>query len=325
MHVGGTSATGRAVTAALNGCSLAFKAVAYAHLRCKERRATAVPDTRIISVGNLAFGGTGKTALIIDLGAFLERRGVKFAVITRGYRSFLERQGGEVLAAHSTRDVGDEAKLLKRRFPAQNVFVGRDRHRSIQRALAKDNRVLILDDGFQSQDIHQDWPILLIDPDQPYYYLRHFYFLMRRARSVFFFRTVPPRFRNFSSGTYSFAIEGFFDRDGRIVDIAAAGRFAAFAGLGNNRRFQQDLTAFHPAGFREYPDHHRYTATDVRSLNDWGREMGASCLVCTEKDFVKVAELAWPGLPFIYARNRIELSVDLFTQIAEHVQAEGIL
>ena len=113
---------------------------------------------------SLSFGGTGKTPLVMAIGKALETRGARFAVISRGYRSAHEKKGPLVRAAHDCREVGDEPLLLKARFPDQDVFVGRDRLRSIAAAAAADDRIVILDDGFQSSHIKKDFSVLLVNP-----------------------------------------------------------------------------------------------------------------------------------------------------------------
>src|SRR5512137_1627926 len=84
----------------LNFVSISFKTLSLAGMGLRSLRRIRFPQAYIVSVDNLSFGGTGKTPLIIALGKFLEERSIRFAVITRGYKSKLEKKGASVSADH---------------------------------------------------------------------------------------------------------------------------------------------------------------------------------------------------------------------------------
>jgi tetraacyldisaccharide 4'-kinase len=272
------------------------------------------------------------------IGKAFEARGARFAVISRGYRSRFEKKGVRVGSGHSCRDVGDEALMLKTRFPGQEVFIGRDRLRSIAAAAASGVRILILDDGFQSSHIRKDFSIMLVNPNHPYYYLRHFPGLCRRADRVLAFRPAPQ-----AQGAvpgYDFAITGFRDVHDRPVEIGAD-PLVAFSALGDNARFADDMGRFNLAAFRGFADHHAFTPEDLRALEALRREKGAAWLVCTEKDLGKLKPFLAPGspagdrvsarrdglqgIPLLYARNEIQLPGDLIAGIIEHAEKKGLL
>ena len=65
---------------------------------------------------------------------------------------------------------------------------------------------------------------------------------------------------------------------------------AAFCGIGNPAGFRHTLQVAAPlVGFREFPDHHRYTPADLDGLAVWATQLGASALLCTGKDLVKLS------------------------------------
>ena len=66
---------------------------------------------------------------------------------------------------------------------------------------------------------------------------------------------------------------------------------AAFCGIGNPAGFRHTLEqcGCRLAGFREFPDHHRYTPRQVDLLTRWAEGLGVSAVVCTCKDLVKLA------------------------------------
>ncbi|MBN2346500.1 MAG: tetraacyldisaccharide 4'-kinase [Candidatus Aminicenantes bacterium] len=303
----------------MNPLSVLYKTVSFLDLQIKRRRRREFPGSYIISVDSLSFGGTGKTPLVMAIGQALEAQGARFAVISRGYRSRFEKRGILVESTHSYEEVGDEPLMLKAFFPRQDVFIGRDRLRSIRAAMERNNRILILDDGFQSAHIKKDCRLLLVHPGHPYFYLRHFRFLARRAGRVLTWRPGSPE-----AGSYGFTIRHFLDAAGREVEIGDA-PLVAFSALGDNERFAGDLRRYRLAAFRPFPDHHAYDAGDLRSLEALRREKKADWMVCTEKDFFKIRGLLSPAVPLLYARNEIQLPGDVIGQIVQHAREKGFL
>ncbi|MCU0236372.1 MAG: tetraacyldisaccharide 4'-kinase [Acidobacteria bacterium] len=332
MQPGTDRALSRLSRPLLGPLSLLYKAIAFADLRRKERSARAFPGLFIISVDSLSFGGAGKTPLVMAIGQALQERGARFAVISRGYRSRLEKSGGRVEAGHGCAEVGDEAMMLKARFPEQEVFIGRDRLRSIAAAAALNIRILILDDGFQSSHIRKDLSILLVNPGHPYHYLRHFKFLSRRADIVLRYRPALRARGERCAAGYDFAIRAFLDAAGRPVDIGAA-PLVAFSALGDNERFAGDMRRWRLAAFRGFADHHAFTPEDLRALEALRREKGASWLVCTEKDFCKIRNILAAGapggdlqdIPLLRARNEIQLPDGTMAGIIEHAAKKGFI
>jgi tetraacyldisaccharide 4'-kinase len=303
----------------LNPVSFIFKTISLINLEYKSLACRKYGEATIISVDNLSFGGTGKTPLVMAIGRALRAAGIPFAVVSRGYRSQYERLGIRVLAHHTVAEIGDEARMLGNTFPGQDIFIGRDRHLSIKKAIARHNRVIILDDGFQSTDIHKDLRIMLFNPAHPYYYLRNFKYLVDREDIILYYGCRPAGTdwgKGPLKGTYTFEIESFCDRQGQVVDLAGA-RLFGFSALGDNRRFERDLGGFSGKGFRPFKDHHVFSQAEIYSLDQARQAAQADFLVCTEKDFVRLADLVLTGIPFIFARNRIKLSFDLAGKILE--------
>ena len=324
----------------LNLLSLVYKTAACFNLHARSLRRRSFPGMFIISVDSLSFGGSGKTPLVMAIGRALQERGARFAVVSRGYRSRREKTGMRVETAHTAAEVGDEALMVKTRFPGQEVFIGRDRLRSIAAAAAMNVRIVILDDGFQSSHIRKDISILLVHPGHPYYYLRHFKFMSRRADLVLSYRPDLRPGGNEAGAGYDFAISAFLDAGGQPVDIGAAS-LVAFSALGDNERFAGDMGRFRLAAYRGFADHHAFTLADLRSLEELRREKGASWLVCTEKDFSKIKSLPVPelrgadpgerrrfdprGIPLLYARNEIQLPHGVIAGIIEHAAKKGFI
>ncbi|MFA5059803.1 MAG: tetraacyldisaccharide 4'-kinase [Candidatus Omnitrophota bacterium] len=116
----------------------------------------------VISIGNMTLGGTGKTPLVEFVARALRDKGVKSAVLIRGY---MDKNS----AGLSNNTASDEAVLLKELLKDIPVFVGADRFRSGQEALKNNSiDVFLLDDGFQHWKLKRDLDIVAIDASRPF-------------------------------------------------------------------------------------------------------------------------------------------------------------
>src|SRR2546428_303634 len=134
----------------LYGLAMRARAALYARGLLRQQ----ILPCRVISVGNLTVGGTGKTPVVIALAAALRDRGRKVGVISRGYKrrsgtSILEISDGRTLRGHPG-DSGDEPFLIAQRCSGVPVAVGADRPRVGRYLLDRHHiETLILDDGYQ--------------------------------------------------------------------------------------------------------------------------------------------------------------------------------
>ncbi len=164
--------------------------------------------------------------------------------------------------------MGDEPLLLKASFPDQDVFIGRDRLRSIAAAAAADDRIVILDDGFQSSHIKKDFSVMLVNPGHPYFYLRNFKFMRRRADRVLTLPAGGPGGRNLRRQPPMISYPGSsWTPAARQVDIGAA-PIVAFSALGDNERFAGDMRQYGLLAFRGYSDHQAFGPADLRDLEE---------------------------------------------------------
>jgi len=210
----------------------------------------------VISVGNLSFGGTGKTPAVIAIGAYLIERGYRVAVLTRGYgRS--ECEEGPLTELDAAR-FGDEPVLIKRHLPKADVIVGQSRY---QNGLHVNCDVYLLDDGFQHLQLARDVDVVIDAPRARWY---------REGRSALRDADVILA-RNLRL---------------RIPDDLHGKRLFAFAGLADNEQFFRSLP--NVAGTRGFRDHHVYTEADLEAIRQAARDVQADRIVTTEKDAVKL-------------------------------------
>jgi tetraacyldisaccharide 4'-kinase len=131
------------------------------------------PRCRVVSVGNLTVGGTGKTPMVAWLAEFLPGEGWRVAVVSRGYGGTCGRRvcvvsdGNRVLA--DVRLSGDEPQLLSRRLPHVPVLCSAQRTRAVAAAVDKfGTQAVILDDGFQHRRLARDLDLVLLDSRLPF-------------------------------------------------------------------------------------------------------------------------------------------------------------
>lgn len=122
----------------------------------------------IVSIGNLTFGGTGKTPTIIWLVNKLESYGLEVMVLTRGYKGKLEHKDGVIKGGQrflsNPQEFGDEPLLISRKMKKGAVVVGKRRGNNLKKYfpdILPD--VVLLDDGFQHIQLYRSYNIVLFD------------------------------------------------------------------------------------------------------------------------------------------------------------------
>lgn len=287
---------------------------------------------RVVSIGNLTVGGTGKTPATIALAQEARKRGLRPVVLTRGYRGsakgpcFVSR-GEKPLLTHI--EAGDEPLLMAERLRGVPIVKGADRHASGLFAISElglrcpqeglGETVFLLDDGFQHWGLHRDRDVLLIDALDPFGNnrllplgrLREPLTALSRAdvivitrcgdddcqadRLVSTIREHNPRAPLFRAGH---RVSGIRDMDGRLLDPAwLAGREVfGLCGLGNPGAFRSTITSLQAAlkGFRSFRDHYPYRQADIAAVSREASALGARLIVTTEKDFIRMAGLDLP-------------------------------
>lgn len=126
----------------------------------------------IISVGNITFGGTGKTPMTIWLIQMLEENGLIPMVLTRGYKGDLEHSGGIIHGGQRFRsnpkEFGDEPLLISRKMNSGAVVIGKRRSENLKKFFHQVKPdVVILDDGFQHIQLYRSFNMVMFDASLP--------------------------------------------------------------------------------------------------------------------------------------------------------------
>jgi len=283
---------------------------------------------RVVSLGNLAVGGTGKTPLTSCLAGHLVQAGYRVAVLSRGYA---RRGGGAPLLVSDGRTVlaepvwaGDEPWLIARDNPSVPVAVGADRRAAARLVTeASPVEVFLLDDAYQHRRIARDLDLLLVDGSDalgngrmlPFGPLREPESSLARADAVVLTRSegdIPPALAsllnryNPEAPVFHARIEpvAFVRQDGTSIASSALEGFTAYAfcGIARPGRFEHDLlsTGLRLAGVRRFPDHHPFSRRALEEVVHEARRTGAEILVTTEKDLVRMTSFP-EGAPALYA------------------------
>ena len=255
-----------------------------------------------VSVGNITFGGTGKTPLVALIAEILAARDEKVCILTRGYRRENERarilvsDGEKILA--DAKKAGDEPLELAEKLLGKAIVVA-DANRARAGIWARQKfgvTVFILDDGFQHLKVKRDLDIVCVDATNPFgEILRESLNSLRRADAVVITRAnlieniagLKAQISKFVPPEKIFVSENVFNSKFKIQDLDSV---AAFCALGNPENFFAQLKreGFNLVFTQTFPDHYFYAPNDVEKLEKKAKIKGARCLVTTAKDAVKL-------------------------------------
>ena len=274
----------------------------------------------VISVGNLTLGGTGKTPFVESLAHLLSEEGYIVCILSRGYAS--ARRQGPLLVSDLCRlragatMAGDEPYWLARRLPGVPVVVGANRFEAGLFALERlPVHVFLLDDGFQHRSLHRDLDVVLVDATDPWGgghalpagTLREPKSALRRAHAIGLTRLhqcdgaaaravqaevqqMAPGVPLFGTRARTTGLRCIGQRGLLGVDAVAGRNVLAFAGIGKPAAFFTDLEMLGAkiVARRPFPDHHAFTRADLQGLIDAAIAAGATALVTTEKDAMRL-------------------------------------
>ncbi|MDU4961170.1 MAG: tetraacyldisaccharide 4'-kinase [Sporomusaceae bacterium] len=305
----------------LYGWAISLRLFLYRHSVLQQHRL----PCRVISLGNITVGGTGKTPTAQKLAAAIRDRGFKVAVLNRGYRSKWRGDVGVVSDGKNiymtAGEAGDEAYQLAKNLPGIPVLIGKNRILSGQYASEVFQvDVVILDDGYQHWKLARDFDIVLIDAMNifgnnyllPRGTLREPLHNLDRADAVLLTKvdqsgaeavgTIRSTLACYNASAvvvesvhspqgFSEVENWYKDASTAILppDLLRGVKALAFSGIGNPSSFEQTLTDLQLDIIAvRYPDHYDYAMSEMQRLMQQAVDAGAQALVTTEKDAVKI-------------------------------------
>ena len=270
------------------------------------------PEAFVISIGNITAGGTGKTPFTI----FLARQLKQVAVLTRGYKSQAECDGSliKVTDTCTVSQVGDEALLIKKKVPGCSVYVCPQRSLAAERAVLDGARFLLLDDGMQHCRIARDINICLIDALNPFGYgyllprglLREPLSMLKRADLLVITRAAKKDTEALEQQLQAYSkapivkvdmqVDSIVDLYGNRLTLEPGTKVALFSAIGCPEGFYETVASLdlEIIEAEELPDHETFDLETLRQFYNKVKKKGASHLLCTEKDSVKLAPSELP-------------------------------
>jgi tetraacyldisaccharide 4'-kinase len=305
---------------------------------------------KVVSIGNLTVGGSGKTPVTAFLAEALTQRGFKVAIVARGYGRVQRRDctvsdGHTVLAG--IHEAGDEPLLLAQQCPGAVVVVAESKTRAAQIAAGRfQPHFILVDDGFQHRRLHRDLDLVLISahtllqkpwllPAGP---LREPLRNLRRADKILLTDTdalMPAERKTVLAALQrdiaAAALPINFVADG-IQPLFAGKALATFpaqpttallvSGIALPERFRKSAEAagLRVAGHLAYRDHHNYTAREVEAIITRFQNTRANILLTTAKDAIKLRSFARVrALPVYVLELRFAAEAAVIAELLEAV------
>ncbi len=287
-------------------------ALGFLIFRALQERRKLRPPCKVIGVGNITLGGTGKTPLTIELARSLKGKGYRVAVICTGYGG---RGKAGKAEGRSIEEIGDEAFLITNSLPGISVWIGRDRIKSIEQAVEEGAAVVVLDDALQYFRVEKDLEIVLLNALNPFGYGRLFprgalreslKGLARGDVIILSNAGLAKDKKGIKEMIYRYnkkalVLEADYEPD-RLEDIIEGKEIGldylwgrkvmGVAGIGNPEGFRRTLEKLSgEVVFRSYPDHYLYKEQDLEEILKEAEGKGCEAVVMTPKDGVKMGRL----------------------------------
>ncbi|MGX1024885.1 tetraacyldisaccharide 4'-kinase [Flavobacterium sp. CS20] len=284
-------------------------------------------DVKLISVGNLSVGGTGKSPMIEYL-IKKYKDDYKIGVLSRGYnrqsKGFLE-----VDLHMKAIDVGDEPLQFKNKFKSVPIFVDADRKHGLEniQKLYPEIEIIFLDDAFQHRRVKPDINILLTTFDKPFYKdfllpvgrLRESKTSVERADYIVVTKcppdissTVKSNIKQkmnlksnqtlvFSEIEYSQTLKS----QNRSMEFETLDDFYLITGIANPKPLLDYLQSKHKSfEHLRFADHHNFSKAEIEDIQSYTKP-----IVTTEKDFIRLKGLI--DKEIFYIAIQVKLDQDL--------------
>ncbi len=273
-----------------------------------------------LCVGNVTVGGTGKTPFTELILRHLLKSDAwaysNLAVLSRGYKR--KSKGFQIVPREgSARLYGDEPLQLARKFPSVTVAVDKDRVKGCEKLVDEPTRaqLIVLDDAFQYRRLNASRSIVLVDYNRPPYKdkllpwgnLRDLPSRLKKADMVVVTKCPadlsdwdrqewrrllnlrPEQALFFTTVAYSTPEPVFPEADSRYT---YSQRLVLVTGIANDAPMRSYLSDSYKIVRRiSFPDHHRFSKRDIRSLLSAVRENPTACLMTTEKDAQRLRDV----------------------------------
>ncbi len=274
-------------------------------------------DTRVISIGNITWGGTGKTPAVVFISQMLLKGGKRIAILTRGYGQ-------------------DEHKLVSSLAPGVPVLVGRDRVKTGNEAIKKYSPdTLLLDDGFQYRRLKRDLDIVCVDATNPFGNgwiipagsMRESLSSLKRA-DIYLITKVDladnENLNNLETKLKKISPESVIVRSihkaqhfyklssDQLVDVEALKErdIVLFSAIGNPAAFEKTILNLGLKFKRHFifRDHYLYKKKDLDKITSYSDQNQIDTIITTEKDAIKLSRFTIHDSRFTILCIRLEIT-----------------
>ncbi len=268
----------------------------------------------VISVGNITWGGVGKTPIVMNIAKDLNQKGLKPVILTRGYMGKEKRTDGDSLSA-----ISDEAQMLRKLLPDVPVLVDADRALAAESYLKDGNEVdvFLLDDGFQHWKLYRDLDIVAIDCLNPFGnrnliprgILRETLGSLSRADMIILTKTSQARkeaerlnkhlYQKYPQKTIiqtnhkAIRLRDLISQEQEALTYLRSRDVCCFCGIGNPLSFEREVEAL-GANVRKcfsFPDHYEYSLKDITNVINYCKNNNINSIITTSKDEIKITDL----------------------------------
>ncbi len=290
-------------------------------------------SSKVISIGNISTGGTGKTPLTEIIASYYVKKNIKTAVISRGYK---RKSKNLVIVLNECKIIanvdesGDELFMLAQNLNKLNnkdlcIIADSDRIRAVKyldKFIKPD--IIILDDAFQHRKIYRDLDIVLIDSSkQPNIYdnillpsgnLRENIISLNRASVIVLNKKFNPELIKLKNINYSainsieshYISSGLYDCRDKYSEKKFSG-YICFAGIADPESFFDRVkeSGLNITYSLIFGDHHNYSQKDIDKLIKLYNS--GLAFLTTQKDIVKLLKFSH----FLKNYNVFYLKIDM--------------
>lgn len=234
----------------------------------------------VVSIGNLAVGGTGKTPLAIALARQFSHR--RLAIVSRGYGN-------------------DEIHVLRRHLPWAKFYEDADRVRGARLAVREGAELVLVDDGFQHRRLWRDFDLLIVRRRDlrgrclPAGDLRDSPRRLKKADTLFSTESIPGK----EAIRFETKVRRILTLYGQEIFSLQGERVGIFCGIANPERFKKTIVNEGALVIEQFilADHEPIGQKRLYAFYEKCKSLHVKYLVCTEKDAVKLSPI---DLPVVY-------------------------